>query len=447
MPQNEFLDYSMMTKDKLFLKFSDEIFNQCGIGGNLTEYKKEFLVKLLLNLKHNYGTNTYVNVPLRKKYYADYPSKYRTNLHGYVITKQVVEGLYRNGYIILVKGDNETKITSACHASAKLIKLLDNFPKSIYDREKPQSFVILRELTEVIKYKRGKKKIYRELDYDDPEALRINEEIKAYADLRNNCHLSLRGIPEADFNLCKDILEPVSSDYVYRLVPDEYRRYNVNLIKTFPVRIFNNDFQHGGRFYRGIETELKQRIKVKDGKVKVKLRQYLHINGIPTTELDYNAMHPRMLYHMEGIDYREDPYTIGRNCSDDIRNIYKLVGMICINSEDEKAAIDGIQETLLKADLTKYLPDNTDDTRKKLIKSFARHNKPIEKYFFSGIGLELQMKDSDIAHSILRYFAGKGILVLPVHDSFIIDNFFRSDLKKAMQEFYLEKMGFKPKIK
>jgi len=142
------------------------------------------------------------------------------------------------------------------------------------------------------------------------------------------------------------------------------------------------------------------------------LRKFLAINGRETIEYDFKAMHPRMLYNLKDKDYQDDPYLIGHNCSKQLRSIYKIVGMVCINSESEAKAIDSIQQELQEANLTKFLPDNTDATRRNLIKSFMRHNKNIQDYFFTGYGIWLQKIDSDIAHSILMYFARKGVLVL-----------------------------------
>jgi len=180
---------------------------------------------------------------------------------------------------------------------------------------------------------------------------------------------------------------------------------------------------------------------------KVKLREFIEINGNPTVELDYSAMHPRMLYHMKRIDYRDDPNMIEKSCSNEMRTIYKIVGLICINSESEAKAVDAIQDDLQKAGLTQYLPDNTDVTRKKLINKFCKKNRRIDEYFLTGEGLRLQNKDSEIAHSILMHFAERGILVLCVHDSFIIEKKHEKELKRKMKEFYYAKMGFQPVIK
>ena len=68
---------------------------------------------------------------------------------------------------------------------------------------------------------------------------------------------------------------------------------------TSVYRVFNRDFQHGGRFYGGWW----QNAKSKD-------RKYLRINGQPTVELDYSQLHPRLTYRMAGKPLTGDAYDI-----------------------------------------------------------------------------------------------------------------------------------------
>jgi hypothetical protein len=49
----------------------------------------------------------------------------------------------------------------------------------------------------------------------------------------------------------------------------------------------------------------------------------------------------------------------------------------------------------------------------------ARHT-PIAGFFGSGAGLRLQRHDADLAERVVLHLLGQGILVLPVHDSFIV---------------------------
>ena len=99
-----------------------------------------------------------------------------------------------------------------------------------------------------------------------------------------------------------------------------------------------------------------------------------------------------------------------------------------------------------------------DITIKKLILLFQEKHKPIRKYFHSSKGSIIQNFDSHIASKVINFYTSEihadedgsplEIPVLCVHDSFIIDAEYRTDLimvmKNAMIEFINEQTG-KPK--
>ena len=74
-------------------------------------------------------------------------------------------------------------------------------------------------------------------------------------------------------------------------------------------------------------------------------------------------------------------------------------------------------------------------------------HEPISRYMYSGIGLALQKTDSDIANCILKKFRECGVLVLSVHDSFVIEATRVKELRRVMRSCYRDKFGFYPVIK
>ena len=98
-------------------------------------------------------------------------------------------------------------------------------------------------------------------------------------------------------------------------------------------RVFNRkSFKKGGRAYGALHQRIPKH-----------MRPHIYINGERTTEVDYSGFHIRMLYHMEGIDYTEDPYIV---CGGkDFRETFKAVGLIAINA-NEKSAYGAIREEL-----------------------------------------------------------------------------------------------------
>ncbi|MBV5343105.1 hypothetical protein JZU68_05670, partial [bacterium] len=81
------------------------------------------------------------------------------------------------------------------------------------------------------------------------------------------------------------------------------------------------------------------------------------IGGEPTVELDYAAHHIRIPYHLEGIDYREDPY-LALTDDPEERSVFKKLLLIALNAETEKKTVRGFRDACIatakksKIDLT-----------------------------------------------------------------------------------------------
>ncbi|MEA1946320.1 MAG: hypothetical protein U9N83_03335, partial [Thermodesulfobacteriota bacterium] len=99
-------------------------------------------------------------------------------------------------------------------------------------------------------------------------------------------------------------------------------------------RVFSRkSFNFGGRTYGALHQNLPKQ-----------MRPHIYINGEKTTEVDYSGFHIRMLYHMEGIEYTDDPYLV---CGGpDLRKTYKAVGLIAINAKNDKSAYGAIRDEL-----------------------------------------------------------------------------------------------------
>ena len=62
----------------------------------------------------------------------------------------------------------------------------------------------------------------------------------------------------------------------------------------------------------------------------------------------------------------------------------------------------------------------------------------IKKYFFTGVGTELQYVDSCITESVVKRMIKMGVPVLGVHDSFIVGHTFKELLKEYMYDSFIE---------
>lgn len=209
------------------------------------------------------------------------------------------------------------------------------------------------------------------------------------------------------------------------------------LFNRYLYRVFNDGtFDHGGRLYGAFWIDLPSWA-----------RPWILIEDEPTVELDYSGMSLRMIYHLRGIDYRDDPYEIPELMSyaakqghreNHYRHAVKTLVQAMINHEEE-----GGRPELVRLEET-FRPGFTRAEVKALIE---RKHDPIADAFQTGEGKRNQRRDSDLALEIISNLMGKRILALPVHDSFIVQAAHGEELRKEMKEAYQRMLGFEPVIK
>jgi len=186
-------------------------------------------------------------------------------------------------------------------------------------------------------------------------------------------------------------------------------------------RIFNNSsFAFGGRFYGGPW----QGMPAKD-------RVQLLIDGEEVVEADFAAMHPRLIYAIEGspLDHEADPYALPKRHGAGQRGYIKQGFQQLLNAGPEATlrkpkTLAGVK--LGKGGWTRLLED------------IATKHRPIARWFRSGRGVELQHIDSEIAEGVLLRMVEQGVCCLPVHDSFIVPSSQKSLLHQTMQDVYAE---------
>lgn len=187
------------------------------------------------------------------------------------------------------------------------------------------------------------------------------------------------------------------------VAPDIHQRYqhiDRSLMRYADQRrIFNNDsWAQGGRFYGGWWQ-----------KINKELRPYILIDGCPSVEADFKALHPSLLYHSAGLNMPSDPYDpdfIG--CPDVDRKYIKKAFNALINTSSTVREPQG------------YGTANSGTSWGDLLKQIETAHASIKGAFRSGQGLFLQHTDSNIAEMILLHFARQGKPCLPIHDSFVV---------------------------
>lgn len=196
-------------------------------------------------------------------------------------------------------------------------------------------------------------------------------------------------------------------------------------------RVFcRNSFNKGGRFYGAIYQELSQNI-----------RKRILINGERTVELDFKALHPRMLYHMKKADFQGNPYSA---CAgEQYKDVFKIALLISVNAENEVEAMKAIKERLREKEIP--LPE-VGKPLKWIIRKIKEGHPAIAEFICRDMGVVLQNKDSQMMNAILMRLMGRGILGLGIHDSIIVQERHEEALKAIMLDEYEKAMGFTTEV-
>lgn len=194
------------------------------------------------------------------------------------------------------------------------------------------------------------------------------------------------------------------------------------------ARIFNKDMTRGGRFYAmGASWQ----------NVKSEARKSLTIGGEPVVELDYCTLHPAILYAEIGAHMPNDCYEL----TGWPRKLVKVAMLTLINAPTIHKARHSIAHNDLMADRAE--PGSQEALREadQLIKDIKRLHKPIAKSFHSDAGARLMSIDATLAETVMNIMLAQGIVVLPVHDSFLVPASKADQLEDAMLQA-AHKLGF-----
>lgn len=208
-----------------------------------------------------------------------------------------------------------------------------------------------------------------------------------------------------------------------------------NVLNNFYCRVFNNDFGHGGRFYRADVL----RVPHSDGRLG---RYDITINGNPVVEIDYGNLHFRIAATREGIDLSKVASDVymgildGDERTDSNRAIVKLAVNIMFNSLDDRKAKQAIQ-----SEINLKFKDKQDLTLRTGTEVFNRVKAAYPQFdsLFcngDGYGSVLQNYDSELAACVLDVMADKNIPCLPIHDSFIIERQHQRILEETMGDCF-----------
>lgn len=172
------------------------------------------------------------------------------------------------------------------------------------------------------------------------------------------------------------------------------------------VRIFNETFRQGGRFYAQGSTW--QNLRAGD-------RARIQIDGEPTVEIDFRAMHPTLLYNAVGKLPPQDCYAVAGWP----RPLAKKGLLILINAPTERKA----RSAIANSDEMKAFGEEGPGaiaSASRLINDLKHLHSPIAHLFHADAGLRLMRSDADLMEAIMKKVTlSMGIAVLPLHDAVI----------------------------
>ena len=358
---------------------------------------EKILIKILSNalyLSYFSIPKEEVSVPLTAQYYSGAKIGYR-------IIKKVVDTLTSEKLITIKYGNEYSGKVSRIKPSSKLAKIFDEigFRWRYYKPVKDDNIIIRSEDKKTniplpnnkqIKEQQDKLQKYNELlsnhcialDLDDSQLKEIEVEIKQQQKRKS--------------------IEPI---------------YSLNFSRVHLRRIYSKGKTNlGGRFYDGWWQSLPSIY-----------RPHITIDDYKTVEVDYSTMSLRLLYAREGkkVPLSRDMYDLGlKGSSEYLKTARKLI-KVFINAilNDSKGNFR------LNADDYKKL----ELTHKELTELVNNHHQPIKHHFGTGVGLELMYLDSILAERLMEWFTYNNVILLPIHDSFIIRAGYVFSLEEQMK--------------
>ena len=389
-----------------------ELWKLCYPGKTIHFQSKQFLqLKLIVSDLYSCHCSGYEFIRYSRKC-VDYTGS--SNL-SYRIAINIIDTLIENGYVFSIIGQQLAQRTSRMKATDKLIDLIGDHSLVVNRKiSRDDNFVILRSEKE--KLEGRKKKIAHDLSYEPNDfTIKNNNFLFDYNTMLSNTSFKVG-----------DEFKPVVS-------------FDRNVMKT----VFNDgSFSKGGRFCGTWWLECKSEI-----------RKSILIDNEETCEVDYKCSHPTIAYALKGTDVsNQDLYaitTIKDYDTKDNRKLIKKVLLTCLNAVSKNSAAKAIETNFLEYTIKKHkkrkdkkiLKRHPDYTVYQIINLIKEFHPNIQEFLYNDSGKNLMFLEREIVFDVLNHFLKKDILVLPVHDSFVIKKKYQKELEEVMLSIFKTKMN------
>ena len=264
----------------------------------------------------------------------------------------------------------------------------------------------------------------REVEYEDTDDTnRMREEVRAYN------HLLSRTFIDVPDQVATHLERPI------KLGPraGEIVRVPVCTLENQVRRVFNReDWTCGGRYFGGWWQQ-----------VGSEFRKGNHINGRPTVEVDYQALHIAILNAGHGQPTTGDPYGLAEGLFPDTtareqRKLVKRLILVALNAKDRTTACQAFRQGCPVGSKAKTMKNSA---LLVVLDAFAERHPHLADDLCADRGIRLMNVDSQIASYVINRLTQEGIPVLCIHDSFIVDYGRAGYLKQVMDKATREVIG------
>jgi hypothetical protein len=348
------------------------------LRGFRREDNLNMLRRILCNLVFNstVSSEKYLSISFGRNYYS-INNRYQPSFGSYGCSVRVRDFLTSNGYIGRHTGFNNRGQGRSYYTRIKATDSLANR----FTNLRMYHFTSERYMEPIILRNDAKK----DIEYSDDQHSSIQfirQDIEQINSLISNSWIDLQVTDDIYLELC-----------------NQTNKF-LDLTRNRLCRIFNNSsFDEGGRFFKGWWQEIPK-----------EFRRFIKIDDQPTVELDYSGMNVALLYAERNIPFPEfDPYEVDGF----EREVSKKAFQIILNTENRSQAL----LVLLNDRNINLTREEIDE----LLTALGDLHTPISESYFTNVALRLQNVESRIANLLMVRLCSQNIVVLPIHDGFIVE--------------------------
>ena len=384
--------------------------------------------QILSSLYQSYNSYKSVSFPLHNRHYD---SKKPQNIKfSYRYTMDVYNKLLELNWVVVtakgVENENVTRIAAAgdLEQAFKEWGLRWMLPELLPEQDCVELRDVVRNPDGTPK-RTGKKKKTKKIALVVPDTKEVQQHRRRLTWINKKLRQHCVSIDLSNENLLKleeQLAKGGEAD------KDNYRSLHLQRVQL--TRIFSRgEMNLGGRFYRGWWQHLPG-----------KHRPHIRIDGKKTIEVDYSGMALRIMYALNNIPFKteDDPYDIGlkqwTGKSDIRRKPLKRTVNALINDQDGVYRIS-------KSELKLF-----GETENSFMDKLLTKHPVLKDRLGSSIGLEAQYIDSQIAEAVMIELLKEDVVVLPIHDSFIVPAGYQQWLETAMNYHFKQRLGADIKV-